>query len=127
MMKTIFSKGIRRERKMKEKEKIDLSNRVGDISMNIEKIKDLSVLLSEHFNEENFAPIRRMRKEGKESRLELLSSEVMIFRRNFEEYGTLLFEIIEKLQKTQKDCDDIMKEISQSIGNKEGEMKKDDK
>lgn len=111
---------------MKEKEKIDLSNRVGDISMNIEKIKDLSVLLSEHFNEENFAPIRRMRKEGKESRLELLSSEVMIFRRNFEEYGTLLFEIIEKLQKTQKDCDDIMKEISQSIGKKEGEMKEND-
>jgi len=125
-MKTIFSKRIRRERKMKEKEKIDLSNRVGDISMNIEKIKDLSVLLSEHFNEENIAPIRRMRKEGKESRLELLSSEVMIFRRNFEEYGTLLFEIIEKLQKTQKDCEDIMKEISQSIGKKEGEMKEND-
>lgn len=124
MMKTIFSKGIRRERKMKEKEKIDLSNRVGDISMNIEKIKDLSVLLSEYFREENFEPVKRLRKEGKESRLELLSSEVMIFRRNFEEYGTLLFEIIEKLQRTQKDCENIMKEISQSIGNKEGEMKK---
>ncbi len=123
-MKTIFSKGIRRERKMKEKEKIDLSNRVGDISMNIEKIKDLSVLLSEYFREENFEPVKRMRKEGKESRLELLSSEVMIFRRNFEEYGTLLFEIIEKLQRTQKDCETIMKEISQSIETKEGEMKK---
>ena len=93
---------------MKEKEKIDLSNRVGDISMNIEKIKDLSVLLSEYFREEN-----------KESRLELLASEVMIFRRNFEEYGTLLFEIIEKLQRTQKDCENIMKEISQSIERKE--------
>ena len=123
-MKTIFSKGIRRERKMKEKEKIDLSNRVGDISMNIEKIKDLSVLLSEYFREENFEPVKRLRKEGKESRLELLSSEVMIFRRNFEEYGTLLFEIIEKLQRTQKDCESIMKEISQSIETKEGEMKK---
>lgn len=123
-MKTIFSKGIRRERKMKEKEKIDLSNRVGDISMNIEKIKDLSVLLSEYFREENFEPVKRLRKEGKESRLELLSSEVMIFRRNFEEYGTLLFEIIEKLQRTQKDCENIMKEISQSIETKEGEMKK---
>lgn len=122
-MKTIFSKGIRRERKMKEKEKIDLSNRVGDISMNIEKIKDLSVLLSEYFREENFEPVKRLRKEGKESRLELLSSEVMIFRRNFEEYGTLLFEIIEKLQRTQKDCESIMKEISQSIETKEGEMK----
>ena len=122
-MKTIFSKGIRRERKMKEKEKIDLSNRVGDISMNIEKIKDLSVLLSEYFREENFEPVKRLRKEGKESRLELLSSEVMIFRRNFEEYGTLLFEIIEKLQRTQKDCENIMKEISQSIETKEGEMK----
>ena len=77
-MKTIFSKGIRRERKMKEKEKIDLSNRVGDISMNIEKIKDLSVLLSEYFREENFEPVKRLRKEGKESRLELLSSEVMM-------------------------------------------------
>lgn len=123
-MKTIFSKGIRRERKMKEKEKIDLSNRVGDISMNIEKIKDLSVLLSEYFREENFEPVKRLRKEGKEPRLELLSSEVMIFRRNFEEYGTLLFEIIEKLQRTQKDCESIMKEISQSIETKEGEMKK---
>ena len=123
-MKTIFSKGIRRERKMKEKEKIDLSNRVGDISMNIEKIKGLSVLLSEYFREENFEPVKRLRKEGKESRLELLSSEVMIFRRNFEEYGTLLFEIIEKLQRTQKDCESIMKEISQSIETKEGEMKK---
>ena len=122
-MKTIFSKGIRRERKMKEKEKIDLSNRVGDISMNIEKIKDLSVLLSEYFREENFEPVKRLRKEGKESRLELLSSEVMIFRRNFEEYGTLLFEIIEKLQRTQKDCANIMKEISQSIQSKEGERK----
>lgn len=122
-MKTIFSKGIRRERKMKEKEKIDLSNRVGDISMNIEKIKDLSVLLSEYFREENFEPVKRLRKEGKESRLELLSSEVMIFRRNFEEYGTLLFEIIEKLQRTQKDCENIMKEISQSIQNNEGERK----
>lgn len=122
-MKTIFSKGIRRERKMKEKEKIDLSNRVGDISMNIEKIKDLSVLLSEYFREENFEPVKRLRKEGKESRLELLSSEVMIFRRNFEEYGTLLFEIIEKLQRTQKDCENITKEISQSIQSKEGERK----
>lgn len=124
MMKYIFSKGIRRERKMKEKEKINLSNRVGDISMNIEKIKDLSVLLSEYFREENFEPVRRMREENKESRLELLASEVMIFRRNFEEYGTLLFEIIEKLQRTQKDCESIMKEISQSIETKEGEMKK---
>lgn len=124
MMKNIFSKGIRRERKMKEKEKINLSNRVGDISMNIEKIKDLSVLLSEYFREENFEPVRRMREENKESRLELLASEVMIFRRNFEEYGTLLFEIIEKLQRTQKDCESIMKEISQSIETKEGEMKK---
>ena len=68
---------------MKEKEKIDLSNRVGDISMNIEKIKDLSVLLSEYFREENFEHVRRMREENKESRLELLASEVMIFRRNF--------------------------------------------
>lgn len=108
---------------MKEKEKIDLSNRVGDISMNIEKIKDLSVLLSEYFREENFEPVKRLRKEGKESRLELLSSEVMIFRRNFEEYGTLLFEIIEKLQRTQKDCENIMKEISQSIQSNEGERK----
>ena len=119
MIKNIFSKRIRRERKMKEKEKIDLSNRVGDISMNIEKIKDLSVLLSEYFREENFEPVRRMREENKESRLELLASEVMIFRRNFEEYGTLLFEIIEKLQRTQKDCENIMKEISQSIERKE--------
>ena len=119
MIKNIFSKRIRRERKMKEKEKIDLSNRVGDISMNIEKIKDLSVLLSEYFREENFEPVRRMREENKESRLELLASEVMIFRRNFEEYGTLLFEIIEKLQRTQKDCENIMKEISQSNERKE--------
>lgn len=109
---------------MKEKEKIDLSNRVGDISMNIEKIKDLSVLLSEYFREENFEPVRRMREENKESRLELLASEVMIFRRNFEEYGTLLFEIIEKIRKTKNNCDDIIKAISQTNQKKEGEKKK---
>lgn len=96
---------------MKETE---IKNQVEDISSNLEKIKDLSVILSEYFNQENFETIRRMKKENKEPRQEILTSELYIFRRNFEEYGTLLFEIIEKIQRTKKNCDDIIKEISQS-------------
>lgn len=93
------------------KKELEIKNQVGDISCNLEKIKDLSVILSEYFKEENFEPIRKM-KENKEPRLEILTSELYIFRRNFEEYGTLLFEIIEKIGRTQKDCDSLINKIN---------------
>lgn len=93
------------------KKELEIKNQVGDISCNLEKIKDLSVILSEYFKEENFEPIKKM-KENKEPRLEILTSELYIFRRNFEEYGTLLFEIIEKIGRTQKDCDSLINKIN---------------
>ena len=94
------------------KKELEIKNQVEDISSNLEKIKDLSVILSEYFNQENFEPIRKMKKEGKEPRLEILTSELYIFRRNFEEYGTLLFEIIEKIGRTQKDCNSLINKIN---------------
>ena len=97
--------------KLKENRKgseIQLRNEILNVEMNIEKIRDLSILLGEYFNEDNFEPIEKMKKEG-QKREELLASEVAIFRRYFEEYKTLLFEIIDKLEKTRNDCESILK------------------
>lgn len=106
---------------MKENE---IKIQVEDISRDLEKIKDLSVILSEYFNEKNFEKVNKMKKEDKKPRQEILTSELFVFRRNFEEYGTLLFEIIEKIRKTKNNCDDIIKAISQTNQKKEGEKKK---
>ena len=87
---------------------IETRNELFNVAMNIEKTKDLAMLLGEYFNESNFDPIDRMGKEG-ESEQEILASEVLIFRRYFEEYKTLLFEIIDKLERTKQDCQKIIK------------------
>ena len=87
---------------------IETRNELFNVAMNIEKTKDLAMLLGEYFNESNFDPVERMRKEG-ESEEEILASEVLIFRRYFEEYKTLLFEIIDKLERTKQDCQRIIK------------------
>ena len=94
---------------MKDK---DIKNQIEDMSARVEKVKDLSVLLSEHFKDENFVTHRMRIKEGKyKDRVDELISELGIFRQNFEEYGTLMFEIIDKLSVIQDDLDKIVEEL----------------
>ena len=95
--------------KMKDK---DIKNQIEDMSARVEKVKDLSVLLAEHFKDENFVNHRMRVKEGKyKDRVDELISELGIFRQNFEEYGTLMFEIIDKLSVIQDDLDKIAEEL----------------
>lgn len=90
----------------------DIKNQIEDMSARVEKVKDLSVLLSEHFKDENFITHRMRIKEGKyKDRVDELISELGIFRQNFEEYGTLMFEIIDKLSVIQDDLDKIVEEL----------------
>ena len=96
------------QKENKKENEIQLRNEILNVAINFEKTRDLSILLGEYFNEDNFESIERLKKEG-ESREEILASEVAIFRRYFEEYKTLLFEIIDKLNKTKNDCESILK------------------
>jgi hypothetical protein len=60
----------------------------------------------------NFVNHRIRLREGKyKDRVDELISELGIFKQNFDEYGTLMFDIIDKLSVIQEDLDKIVEEL----------------
>lgn len=97
---------------MMKKNDTELKNQLCELSVRVEKTRDLSVLLGDYFNEENFVRLRQMKKEGHfKNREDELVTELLIYKRNFEEYGTLMFDIIEKLRAIEEDIEKIAEEL----------------
>lgn len=49
---------------MMKKNDTELKNQLCELSVRVEKTRDLSVLLGDYFNEENFVRLRQMKQEG---------------------------------------------------------------